>query len=106
MTLTMTQDCFNTKNKANALKGEKVELISEAHYPVLLVRNSRGNSFSVKSEWTDYKPILGAMAGARCGKCQRGANKHDVILPQYQETILKKRFGSICDECRKKYLNT
>lgn len=54
MTLTMLQDCFNTRNEANAMKGEKVELISESHYPVLLVRNDRGNSFPVKAEGTDY----------------------------------------------------
>jgi len=54
MTLTMTQDCYNTRNEINASKGEKVELISEAHFPVLLVRNNRGNTFSVRESGTDY----------------------------------------------------
>jgi hypothetical protein len=54
MTLTMTQDCYTHNNVVNAMKGEKVELISDNHHPVLLVRNSRGQSFSVKAEGTDY----------------------------------------------------
>jgi hypothetical protein len=52
----MLQDCFNTKNEANALKGEKVELISDNHFPVLLVSSlTTGNSFPVKAEGTDYE---------------------------------------------------
>lgn len=58
MTLTMTQDCFNTRNEANALKGEKVELISDRSYPVLLVSVMRGNTehrFPVRFSGTDYE---------------------------------------------------
>ena len=54
MTLTMLQDCLNTKNEINASKGEKVELISDNHFPVLLVCGNRGNTFSVRHIGTDY----------------------------------------------------
>jgi hypothetical protein len=54
MTLTINQDVLSYTNVLYASKGEKVELISDNHFPVLLVRNVRGNSFSVKAEGTDY----------------------------------------------------
>lgn len=57
MKLTMLQDTLNSKNKLQAAKGEKVELISDSHFPVLLCRNDRGNSFSVKSEGTNYEEL-------------------------------------------------
>lgn len=57
MKLTMTQDCYNSKNEINALNGEKVTLISDRSHPVLLVSNSRGNSFSVKAEGTNYQEL-------------------------------------------------
>lgn len=65
MKLTMTQDCFNHKNEANVLKGEEVDLISDNHLPVLLVSNSRGNSFSVKAEGTNYEELKKVLADSK-----------------------------------------
>jgi hypothetical protein len=104
MTLTLYQDVMSHQNVLYASKGEKVELISDNHFPVLLVRNIRGNSFSVKAEGTDYKPRPIVVAGAICGKCGRVANACNVSLPEAQEKQLNKRFGRICDDCRKDYL--
>lgn len=56
MILTMNQDCLNSKNELQAIKGEKVELISDAHLPVLLLRSlTTGNTFSVRESGTDYE---------------------------------------------------
>lgn len=100
----MMQDVQNSKSEMQAMKGEKVTLISDNHYPVLLVRNSRDQSFSVKAEGTDYRPRPKVVAGAICGKCGHVANSRNVILSEGQEKLLSKRFGRICDDCRKDYL--
>lgn len=55
MKLTMLQDIMNSKNELQAAKGEKVELISDHHMPVLLVENDRGRTFSVRHTGTDYE---------------------------------------------------
>lgn len=57
MTLTMNQDCINSRNEVNAMKGEKVELISDGHLPVLLVENGRGQTFSVRVTGTNYQEL-------------------------------------------------
>lgn len=65
MTLTLNQDVLSGKNVLYARKGEKVELISDEHYPVLLVRNERGESFPVRETGTDYreqKKIFGSVS--------------------------------------------
>lgn len=56
MTLTLNQDVIGHKNTLYARKGEKVELISDVHYPVLLVRSKdTGESFPVRFTGTDYE---------------------------------------------------
>jgi hypothetical protein len=57
MTLTLNQDVMSNKNELYATKGEQVTLISDRSYPVLLVSNSRGQTFSVKAEGTDYDEL-------------------------------------------------
>jgi len=54
MTLTINQDVLSYTNVLYASKGEKVSLIFDAHYPVLLVEGNRGNTFSVRYTGTDY----------------------------------------------------
>jgi len=54
MTLTLNQDVLNSHNQVMGLKGHTVTLISDAHRPVLLVRNERDESFSVRETGTDY----------------------------------------------------
>lgn len=57
MKLILIQTVMNHKNELQAKEGEEVDLISDNHFPVLLVSNSRGNSFSVKSEGTNYEEL-------------------------------------------------
>lgn len=57
MTLTITADIptGNSKTKAfYALKNTKVTLITDRHYPVLIVEQ-KGERFPVREELTDYK---------------------------------------------------
>ncbi len=56
MKLTMLQDTLNSKNELQAAKGEKVELISDHHFPVLLIQGNSGRTFSVRYTGTDYDP--------------------------------------------------
>lgn len=55
MTLTLNQDVQNSKSEMQAMNGEQVNLISDRSYPVLLVENSRGQTFSVRVTGTDYE---------------------------------------------------
>lgn len=55
MKLTMLQDTLNSKNELQAAKGEKVDLISDFHFPVLLIMNDRDRTFSVRHTGTDYE---------------------------------------------------
>lgn len=57
MTLTLNQDVYSHRNELYAKEGEKVELISDRHLPVLLIRNERGNSFSVRVSGTNYQEL-------------------------------------------------
>lgn len=53
----MMQDVQNSKSEMQAMKGEKVTLISDAHLPVLLVSNSRDQTFSVRFNGTNYEEL-------------------------------------------------
>lgn len=55
MKLILNQDVLSHRNELLSREGEEVDLISDNHFPVLLVSNSRGNTFSVKVEGTDYE---------------------------------------------------
>lgn len=59
----MLQDTLNSKNELQAAKGEKVELISDRHMPVLLVENEKGRTFSVRFSGTDYEDIKKDLGG-------------------------------------------
>lgn len=55
MKLILNQAVINTKNEIQASKGETVELISDSHFPVLLVENNHHQTFSVRYSGTDYE---------------------------------------------------
>lgn len=57
MKLILHQDVMSYTNFLYGKKGEVVLLISDSHYPVLLVMNFQEQTFSVRASGTNYQEL-------------------------------------------------